>query len=75
MIRRLGTSKTHCVHRMTLRPFVPHNEIDDFRVNQKELHPDTEAIEDRDIFDGNLQPLSEKESGNEFQKPTEEINP
>ena len=74
IIPQKGTHKTQCVHRMTLQPFVPH-EIDDTQVNQKELYPDTDAIEDTDNFDENLPPLSENESYNDFEEPREEIYP
>ena len=42
---------------MRLPPFVPHCEVDDIQVNQKELYLDTEAIEDTDNFDENLPTL------------------
>ena len=74
IIRQIGTHKTQCVHRVRLRPFVRHNEIDDIQVNQTELYPDTEAIENTVIFDENLPPLLENESENEFEEPTEEIH-
>ena len=74
-IRRIGTHKTQCVHRKTLWPFVPHNEIDDIHLNQKDLYPDADVIEDTNNFDENLPPLSDNERDNQFDEPTEEINP
>ena len=55
---------------MRLRHFVPLNEIDNIQVNQKQLYPDTEAIEDTDIFDENLPLLPRNESDNNFEEQT-----
>ena len=75
IIRRIGTHKTQCVHKMQLRPYVPHNAIDDIQVKQKELYLDTEAIRDTDSFDEKLPPLPNNESDTEVEKPRDRINP
>ena len=38
IVRQIGTHKTQCVHRVRLPPFVPQGEIEDNRVNQKDLY-------------------------------------
>ena len=53
IVRKLGTRKTRCVNCMRLQPFVPHK-IEDTQVNQKDLYPNDNAVEDTDIFDENL---------------------
>ena len=53
IIRKVGTHKTQCVHRMRLRLFKPEFPIDDINVS-KNLYPDSERVEDTDIFDSNI---------------------
>ena len=53
IIRKVGTHQTQCVHRMRLRLFKPEFPIDDIKVS-KHLYPDTERVEDTDIFDSNI---------------------
>ena len=53
IIRKVGTHQTQCVHRMRLRLFKPEFPIDDINVS-KHLYPDTERVEDTDIFDSNI---------------------
>ena len=50
IIRKVGTHQTQCVHRMRPRLFKPEFPIDDINVS-KHLYPDTERVEDTDIFD------------------------
>ena len=44
-------------------------------MNQNDLYPDTEAIEDRDLFVENLPPLHANESDNELDELRDKINP
>ena len=53
IIRKVGTHKTQCVHRLRLRLFKPEFPIDDINVS-KNLYPDSERVEDTDIFDSNI---------------------
>ena len=53
IIRKIGTHKTQCVHRMRLRLFKPKFPIDDIRVS-KQIYPDNGRVEDTDKFDSNI---------------------
>ena len=53
IIRRVGTHKTQCLHRMRLRLFKQEFPIDDIGVS-KEIYPDNERVEDTDVFDLNI---------------------
>ena len=53
IIRKVGTHKTQCVHRIRLRLFKPEFPIDDINVS-KNLYPDSDRVEDLDIFDSNI---------------------
>ena len=53
IIRKVGTHKTQCVHRMRLRLFKAEFPIDDINVF-KHLYPDNERCEDLDKFDSNI---------------------
>ena len=63
IIRKVGTHKTQCVHRMRLRLFQPEFPIDVINVS-KYLYPDTERVEDTDIFDSNI-PTTDEVDQNE----------
>ena len=82
IIRKVGTYQTQCVHRMRLRLFKPEFPIDDINVS-KHLYPDTERVEDTDIFDSNI-PTNDEVDQNENDnldqdlvedEPSEEIVP
>ena len=82
IIRKVGTHQTQCVHRMRLRLFKPEFPIDDINVS-KHLYPDTERVEDTDIFDSNF-PMTDEVDQNENdnldqdlveEEPSEEIVP
>ena len=62
IIRKVGTHQTQCVHRMRLL-FKPEFPIDDINVS-KHLYPDTERVEDTDIFDSNI-PTNDEVGQNE----------
>ena len=63
IIRKVGTHKTQCVHRMRLRLFKREFIIDDINVS-KNLYPDSERVEDTDIFDSNI-PTTDEVDQNE----------
>ena len=63
IIRKVGTHKTQCVHRMRLRLFKPEFPIDDINVS-KNLYPDSERVEDTDIFDSNIPITDEVDQDN-----------
>ena len=63
IIRKVGTHKTQCVHRMRMRLFKPEFPIDDINVS-KHLYPDNERVEDTDIFDSNI-PTTDEVDQNE----------
>ena len=88
IIRKVGTNKTQCVHRMRLRLFKPEFPIDAINVS-KHLYLDTERVEDSDIFDSNIsttdeenqsendnldQDLVEDEPSEEISRPVQERN-
>ena len=54
IVRKVGTFKTQCVHRMRLRPFVPHDKIEDVTDDVNRHDSDPEAIDDQSIFNENL---------------------
>ena len=54
IIRKVGTFRTQCVHRMRLRPFVPHDPIDDIDDDAKKHYSDPDATDDQTIFNENL---------------------
>ena len=54
IIRKVGTFKTQCVHRMRLRPFVPHDKIEDVTDDVNRHYSDPDAIDDQSIFNDNL---------------------
>ena len=82
IIRKVGTHQNQCVHRMRLRLFKPEFPIDDINVSEN-LYPDTEMVEDTDIFDSNI-PANDEVDQNENdnldqdlveEEPSEEIVP
>ena len=54
IVRKIGTFKTQCVHRMRLRPFVPHDPIADVDDNVNRYYSDPDATDDQSIFNNNL---------------------
>ena len=57
IIRKVGTFRTQCVHRMRLRPFVPHDPIEDIHDDTSQHYSDPDAIDDQSIFNDNLPEL------------------
>ena len=54
IIRKTGTHKTQCVHRMRLRPFIPHDKILDIEMKESSFYPDPDAADDSKIFNENI---------------------
>ena len=54
IVRRVGTFRTQCVHRMRLRPFVPHEPIEVIHDDAARHYSDPDAIDDQSIFNNNL---------------------
>ena len=54
IVRKVGTFRTQCVHRMRLRPFVPHEPIEDIHDDAARHYSDPDAIDDQSIFNNNL---------------------
>ena len=54
IVRKVGTFRTQCVHRMRLRPFVPHDPIKDIHDDAARHHCDPDAIDDQSTFNNNL---------------------
>ena len=75
IIRQIGTHKTQCVHRMGLPLFVPQDESDDRQVNQRDLYPHANAVEDADIFDETLPSVPDEGIDEEPEEKIIEVNP
>ena len=56
-VRKVGTFRTQCVHRMRLRPFVPHDPIEDLHDDASRHYSDSDAVDDQSIFNDNLPAL------------------
>ena len=57
IVRKVGTFRTQCVHRMRLRSFVPHDPIEDVHDDASRHCSDPDAIDDQSIFNDNLPAL------------------
>ena len=54
IVRKIGTSRTQCVHRMRLRPFIPNAPIPDIEEDPNLFFADPEAFDDQDMFNDHL---------------------
>ena len=54
IVRKVGSFKMQCLQRMRLRPFVPHDPIEDVRDDTNRHYSDPDAIDDQVIFNENL---------------------
>ena len=59
IVRRVGTLRTQCVQKIRLRPFVPHEPIEDIHDDAARHYSDPDAIDDQSIFKNN-QPAPEQ---------------
>ena len=75
IVRKVGTFRTQCVHRMRLRPFVPHDPIEDIHDDASRNCSDPDAIDDQSIFNDNLPVLETPPSaGNTVELDTNETD-
>ena len=51
IIRKIGTLRTQCVHRMRLRPFTPNAPIEDIQDNTSQYFEDPDALNEQELFD------------------------
>ena len=54
IIRKIGTLRTQCVHRMRLRPFTPNAPIEDIQDNTSQYFEDPDALNEQELFDNHL---------------------
>ena len=54
IVRKIGTSRTQCVHRMRLRPFIPNAPIHDIEEDPNLFYADPEAFDDQDLFNDHV---------------------
>ena len=54
IVKKVGTFRSQCVHRMRLRPLVPHEPIEDIHDDAARHYSDPDAIDDQSIFNNNL---------------------
>ena len=59
IVRKIGTFKAQCVHRMRLRPFVPHNPIEDITGDAIRHYSDSDAVDDQTLFNDVLTELEQ----------------
>ena len=54
IIRKVGTFRTQCVHRMRLRPFTPNAPIPDIEEDSNRLFADPDAADDQALFNDHM---------------------
>ena len=54
IIRKVGTFRTQCVHRMRLRPFTPNAPIPDIEEDSNRLFNDPDAADDQALFNDQI---------------------
>ena len=74
IIRKMNTHRTQCVHRMRIRLLNPEYLIDDLDVKTNCLYPDTERVENSDIFDNNNLEQTREFDGNKTTNTWEKIH-
>ena len=67
IVRKIGTFQTQSVHRMRLRPFVPHDTIEDVNDDANRHYSDPDGVDDQTLFNDKLpepahSPATEKTS-------------
>ena len=61
IIRKIGTLRTQCVHKMRLRPFTPNAPITDIADDPSQHFEDPDALDEQDLFDSRLPtPITEQ---------------
>ena len=54
IIRKVGTFKTQCVHRIRLKILKPEFPVEDVDISNQPVYADTDRTEDSDIFDSHI---------------------
>ena len=54
IIRKVGTFKTQCVHRIRLKIFKPEFPVEDVDISNQPVYADTDRSENSDIFDSHI---------------------
>ena len=54
IIRKIGTFRTQCVHRMRLHPFTPNTPIPDIEEDSNRLFADPDAADDQALFNDHI---------------------
>ena len=62
IVLKVGTFKTQCVHKLRLRPFVPHDHIEDVIDDANRHYRDPDATDDQSIFNDSLPKLEQPAS-------------
>ena len=62
IVRKVGTFKTQCVQNKWLRPFIPHDHIEDVIDDANRHYSDPDATDDQSIFNDNLPELEQPAS-------------
>ena len=74
IIRKVGTFKTQCVHRIRLKIFKPEFPVEDVDISNQPVYADTDRTEDSDIFDSHI-PTQTKLNSNSDEPETDEETP
>ena len=74
IIRKVGTFKTQCVHRIRLKIFKPEFPVEDVDISNQPVYADTDRTEDSDIFDSHI-PTQTKLNSNLDESETDEETP
>ena len=74
IIRKVGTFKTQCVHRIRLMIFKLEFPVEDVDITSQPVYADTDRTEDSDIFDSHI-PTQTKINSNSDEPETDEETP
>ena len=74
IIRKVGTFKTQCVHRIRLKIFKPEFPVEDVDISNQPVYAETDLTEDSDIFDSHF-PTQTKLNSNSDEPETDEETP
>ena len=74
IIRKVGTFKTQCVHRIRLKIFKPEFPVKDVDIGKQPVYADMDSTEDSDIFDSHI-PTQTKINSEPDEPETDEKTP
>ena len=74
IIRKVGTFKTQCVHRIRLKNFKPEFPVEDVDISNQPVYADKNRTEDSAIFDSHI-PTQTKLNSNSDEPETDEETP